>query len=69
MQWRVLESGSYRLLEADSAGVFKSKVFPGLTLDQDALWKGDSARMLSVLQEGLNSDECRRFLERVRSGG
>lgn len=65
VEWRVLEGGSYRLMERDEAGLFRSAVFPGLWLDEPALWAGDSRRMLEALDAGLASDECAGFLQRA----
>jgi hypothetical protein len=65
VQWRVLEAGSYRMLDSVD-GLFRSRIFPGLWLDEKTFWAGDSKRMLGVLQHGLSSDECKMFLERLR---
>jgi hypothetical protein len=65
VEWRSLESGSYRLMERDDAGVFRSAAFPGLWLDEPAFWKGDSQRMLEVLEAGLASAESVRFRNRA----
>lgn len=66
VEWRALSGGSYRLLERDQHGVFRSAVFPGLRLDEPALWAGDSTRMLETLDAGLASDDCKEFLNRLR---
>jgi hypothetical protein len=65
--WRVLEAGSYRLVERPPSGIFKSAAFPGLWLDEAALWQSDSKRMLDTLQQGLESEECRSFTDRLRA--
>jgi hypothetical protein len=65
VQWRVLEGGSYRLLQSID-GVFKSTVFPGLWFDEPAFWAADSKHMLEVLQHGIDADECQVFLGRLR---
>lgn len=56
VQWRMLESGSY-ILNAPVEGVFRSRAFPGLWLDEAALWAGDSDRLLAKLHEGLASEQ------------
>ena len=66
IEWRILASGSYRMLQTDSEGVFRSRVFPGLWVDHDAFWRDDSKRLLAVLEDGLASEECQAFLKRVR---
>lgn len=65
VEWRVLDQGSYRLLQPDDAGVFRSRIFPGLWLDESALWENDSRRLLAVLDNGLHSDEHAAFLKRL----
>lgn len=67
IEWRVLEEGSYRLMPANTEGIFKSRVFPGLWLDSDAFWRGDAARLIQVLEHGLQSDEHARFVEKLRA--
>lgn len=66
IEWRVLERGSYRLIQPDSAGIFRSQIFPGLWLDSAAFWKQDGTRLLTVLEQGLASEEHVRFLERLK---
>jgi Uma2 family endonuclease len=65
VQWRVLDVGSYRLLESVN-GIFRSRAFPGFWLDEAAFWAADSKRTLRVLQQGLDSEEYRAFLELKR---
>ena len=55
IEWRVLESGSYRLMQADTAGIFRSKVFPGLWIDSAALWRRDRGQLLAVLEQGVQA--------------
>ena len=55
IEWRILEGGSYRLMQADADGIFHSKVFPGLWLDSAALWRMDRSQLLAVLEQGLQS--------------
>ena len=62
--WRVLEGQSYRSLHADASGVFQAIVFPGLWLNEPAFWKSDATGMMATLEDGLHSEECRKFLRR-----
>jgi hypothetical protein len=62
-EWRVLVQGSYQFLEAEN-GIFRSRVFPGLWIDEPAFWREDSARLLAVLDEGLSSPEFLDFKSR-----
>ncbi|MEX2175507.1 MAG: Uma2 family endonuclease [Pirellulaceae bacterium] len=69
IDWLVLRGGRYFPLQADSAGHYQSEVFPGLWLDPAALLRGDLARVLAVLQEGLASPEHSAFVGKLRQAG
>jgi Uma2 family endonuclease len=56
---------SRRKLKADRAGVWKSRVFPGLWLDGPALLARDSARLLATAQRGLATPEHAAFVRRL----
>lgn len=52
-EWRVLnESGSYELLGSDG-GVYRSRIFPGLWLNERAFWDGNMAAIIETLNAGL----------------
>ena len=68
IEWRQLEQGSYRIQSPDAAGSLKSMMFPGLWLNEPAIWSRDSAAMLHTLEAGLQSEECEAFVARVRRG-
>jgi len=59
--WRQLVDGDYRPIAPDADGLLRSRVFPGLWLDPDALLRRDSRRLLDVVQQGLDSPEHRQF--------
>jgi hypothetical protein len=61
----VLENEKYTLLQPAEDGVGRSRVFPGLWLDVNAMLKGEMAKALSVLQKGLASDEHSEFIKRL----
>ena len=65
VEWRQLLEGSYRLKSAEPEGVYKSDAFPGLWLDEPALWEANGRRLADRLREGLQSVECKSFLERL----
>jgi Uma2 family endonuclease len=67
IEWRVLVEGSYRLMETDANGVFRSKVFPGLWVDSAAFWREDGSGLLATLDEGLRSEVHARFVEDLRN--
>ncbi len=67
VDWFILREGVYETLTPDTDGVLRSEVFPGLWLQPAALWSGDLATMLAVLQEGLASPEHAAFLARFQT--
>jgi len=68
VDWFFLREGRFEPLpKAD--GLYRSEVFPGLVLDPEALLRGDMARVLAVLDEGLASPEHAAFVERLRAAG
>lgn len=66
VSWFVLHEGVYELLAQDERKIIRSEVFPGLGLQVDALWSGDVATMLAVLQQGLASPEHSAFVEQLK---
>jgi Uma2 family endonuclease len=65
IEWFHLVDGDYQLLSPDADGMIRSQVFPGLWLDIEALLNNQMARVLEILQLGLNSPEHRSFVERL----
>ncbi len=63
LAWFLLENGEYISLDTDTNGIIKSRVFPGLWLDVDALLAGKMTQVLTSLQQGLNSQEHQYFLQ------
>lgn len=66
LDWFKLSEGEYMPLEPGEAGVLQSQVLPGLWLAVPALLEGDMARVLAVLQSGLNSPEHAQFVKRLK---
>ena len=67
VDWFILREGVYESLEPDETGILRSEIFPGLWLPPAALWSGDLAAMLAVLQEGLASSEHTAFVEQLKA--
>ncbi len=63
LDWFVLAADEYVAQVPDDQGILRSQIFPGLWLAVSALLAGDSASVLSVLQQGLNSPEHQAFFE------
>ncbi|HKI38062.1 MAG TPA: Uma2 family endonuclease [Gemmataceae bacterium] len=55
VRWHRLANGRFEVVPAPADGVYRSVAFPGLWLDAAALLRGDLARVLAVLNEGINS--------------
>jgi putative restriction endonuclease len=66
IDWFVLREGRFDRLPINPDGVFKSEVFPGLSLDPAALVKGDMATVVKVLQQGIASPEHAEFVARLQ---
>jgi Uma2 family endonuclease len=66
IDWFVLREGDYRRLEPNADGVLQSEVFPGLWLDAAALIRGDLAKVLEVLQRGLQVPAHSEFVNRMQ---
>ena len=65
VDWFVLHGDRYDRLLPDADGLLKSTVFPGLWLDPAALVRGDLAKVLAVVQEGIASREHGDFVARL----
>jgi Uma2 family endonuclease len=59
--WREFHQHAWREVRADSAGILHSRVFPGLWLDEPAMWRRDLAQVLDVLGQGMASAEHTEF--------
>lgn len=66
LEWFGLTEGEYRLLAPNPDGTLRSRVFPGLWLEVDALLSNQMARVLEVLQLGLASPEHAVFVEQLK---
>lgn len=62
IRWHTLVEGRYQLLSPDADGLHRSRIFPGLWLDGQALLAGNLRQVLDRLQEGLRSADHERFV-------
>jgi Uma2 family endonuclease len=62
IRWHELVDGRYRVFSPDADGLWRSRVFPGLWLDGEALWAGNLRQLLDRLEDGLRSVEHERFV-------
>lgn len=65
VHWFDLASGKARKIPSD--GILRSKSFPGLWIDTEALFRCDSKRLARVLHDGLASPEHARFVRRLEA--
>jgi Putative restriction endonuclease len=65
LDWFVLRQGQYEML-VETAGIFRSEVFPGLWLHMNALIGGDLAGVLRNLQNGLASPDHAAFVGQLQ---
>lgn len=66
LDWWRWQDGEFVLLEPEH-GVLRSRVFPGLWLDPEALLAGDMTQVLTVLQEGVQSEAHRTFVKALQA--
>jgi Uma2 family endonuclease len=66
IDWFVLKNKKYVRLQTNDKGLIESSTFPGLRLNVKAMLKGDLAKALSALQEGLNTPKHKIFLQRLQ---
>jgi Uma2 family endonuclease len=67
VRWFVLQDGTYREIEADAQGLFKSTVFPGLWLDAPALLRRDVRQVMTTLQRGIETPEHTAFVQQLQA--
>jgi Uma2 family endonuclease len=65
VDWWVLEEDEYRALPPGADGILRSRVFPGLWLDVEALLNDEGERLMAVLREGLQSQEHADFVRKL----
>jgi Uma2 family endonuclease len=66
VDWFVLRGEQFQPLAPGADGWLRSEVFPGLWLDVAALVRGDMARVLEVVRQGVATPEHTAFVQRLR---
>ncbi|MBI4903167.1 MAG: Uma2 family endonuclease [Acidobacteria bacterium] len=64
--WRQLVRGKYRDIKPDADGLLRSRIFPGLWLDPDAVWDPQKS-LRTALEKGLASPEHDAFIRKLQS--
>jgi hypothetical protein len=67
IDWFLLKDGHFEAMPISKEGYYKSKVFPGLWLDPQALIEGDLIKVIEVVQQGIASPEHQRFVKKLQS--
>jgi Uma2 family endonuclease len=65
IRWHILVNGQYQLLSPDADGLWRSRAFPGLWLDGQALLARSRQEVLARLHEGLQSPEHKHFVSEL----
>jgi Uma2 family endonuclease len=63
--WFVRQRGKYREAPLPGDGTFRSRAFPGLWLDAEAMLRNHRAGVLAALRQGLASAEHAAFVARL----
>jgi Uma2 family endonuclease len=63
--WFIRRHGKFAAMGPGQDGIFRSKIFPGLWLDPEALLERNRARLLTVLREGLASKGHHAFVAKL----
>ena len=65
IRWHRLTTKGYRRMAPSTDKVWKSRVFPGLWLDGQAMLANDAAKVLATLQRGLQSPDHAAFVKKL----
>lgn len=65
--WNELVEGKYREVQPGADGLLRSRVFPGLWLNSEALWNCDYAALAAAVQQGTSSPEHAGFVRKLAS--
>ena len=63
--WFVRQRGKYKEVPLPADGLFRSRVFPGLWLDAEALLRNQRQRVLAALKQGLAAPEHAAFVAKL----
>ena len=65
--WHELVNGKFQQIAPDPDGLYRSRIFPGLWLDPDALWNNDLKALYAVIERGAATEEHQAFLRKLAS--
>lgn len=55
------------MIHPDAAGIYKSRLFPGLWIDSKALARGDAAGLFAAVEAGTKTAAHKKFAAKLRS--
>ena len=67
IHWFIRRGDRFEEQAPDPDGVFRSRVFPGLWLDPQALYAEELDRLIEILEQGLATPEHAEFAARLRA--
>lgn len=67
IDWYSLQNEQYVKLSSNEAGIIESRIFAGLRINVEAMLNGDLSKVLSDLQEGINTPEHESFVQNLKS--
>ncbi len=67
IDWFVLRGDRFERLPLSPDGLYKSEVFPGLWLDPAAMIRGDMARVIQVVRQGVAGPEHAAFVAQLQA--
>jgi hypothetical protein len=65
IHWFVRRGQHFQKLRPGPDGIYRSKVFPGLWLDAQAIFAGDRARRDEVVEQGVRTPEHAAFVAKL----
>ena len=66
IRWLIWQNGTYHEVSPDTDGVFRSRIFPGLWLQANALLQLDGVTVMEVLRQGLATPEHAAFVRQLQ---
>lgn len=63
--WWELVEGEFKEIALEE-GLLKSRIFPGLWLDVNALLNRDMKKVLEIVRQGVESPECKAFAQALK---
>ncbi len=67
IHWFLRRDSRFVAIKPGADGLLKSKIFPGLWLDTDAVFERSAKRLLNVLQQGLATPEHAKFAAKLKA--